>query len=349
MERSEYRIIDANFNRAREAVRMMEEFCRFVLNSAALTERAKRLRHQLSASIAKLDMSRLLAARDTLADVGVGAKVPEQIYRQSIYDSFTAACKRLVEALRVLAETIYPLNKEAAEDIENLRYTAYTLEKDISVFSQAASRFAAVRLYVIISSDLPAHIISLTYRCLQGGADCLQLRAKGMDDAKFMAVAVEFAKICREWNALSIINDRVDIAVASAADGVHLGVTDIPVERARKLQMTPLIVGKSTHSGEQLRLAIAENPTYVSLGPVFSTGTKPDAQPVGLEYVKQGLQMLEGTGIAHVAIGGINLNNVDQVLNAGAKAVAVCSAATESKTPTKACKELKEKLRGAGG
>ncbi len=326
---------------------MMEDFCRFVLNSAALTERTKTVRHRLSAAVAKMDMSRLLAARDTLADVGVGAKVPEQIYRTNIYDSFTAACKRLVEALRVLAETIYPLNKEAAEDIENLRYTAYTLEKDITVFSQAASRFAVVRLYVIITSDLPAHIIHLTHRLIEGGADCIQLRAKGIDDDKLMAVAIEFVKICRESNTLSIINDRVDIAVAAGADGVHLGVNDIPVERARKLQMTPLIVGKSTHSAEQLQLAIAENPTYVSLGPVFSTGTKPGVKPVGVEYVKQGLQMLEGTGIGHVAIGGITLKNIDQVLNAGAKAVAVCSAATETKNPTKACKELKEKLTAA--
>jgi thiamine-phosphate pyrophosphorylase len=344
MEKSAYRIIDANFNRAREAARMMEEFCRFVLNSANFTERAKRLRHQLSANIAGLDTSRLIAARDTLGDVGVGARVEEQLYRRDIYESFTAAAKRLVEALRVLAETIQPLNGEVARRIENLRYEAYTLEKDITVFSEPASRFSAVRLYVIITSDLPAQVLYLTYSCIEGGADCIQLRAKGMQDDKLMAMAVEFMKICKEAKVLGVINDRVDIAVASGADGVHLGVNDIPVEYVRKLQASPLIIGKSTHTPEQLEIAIAANPTYVSLGPVFSTGTKPDAQPVGLEYVKRGTEMLEDTGIAHVAIGGITLENVDQVLSAGAKAIAVCSAITEAKDPAKACMKFKQKF-----
>jgi thiamine-phosphate pyrophosphorylase len=87
-------------------------------------------------------------------------------------------------------------------------------------------------------------------------------------------------------------------------------------------------------------------PTSVSLGPVFSTGTKPTAEPVGLDYVKQGMGILDGTGIGHVAIGGITLDNVGEVLNAGAKTIAVCSAITEADDPTAACKALKEKITG---
>jgi thiamine-phosphate pyrophosphorylase len=108
--------------------------------------------------------------------------------------------------------------------------------------------------------------------------------------------------------------------------------------------LAPLIIGKSTHSLEQLHAACEELATYVSLGPVFSTGTKPKAKPVGLDYVKQATEILGGTGIGHVAIGGITLGNVEDVLSAGAKAIAVCSAVTGADDPTAACRTLKEKI-----
>jgi len=344
MARAVYRIIDANFNRAREAMRVIEDFCRFALNSAPLTERTKQLRHELSAAIGKLDAARLIAARDTLGDVGAGKTVDSQLQRGSLCDCFTAGCKRLTESLRTLAEMTQTLNPEVAQTIEKLRFSAYTLEKDIILFSDTAEKFKPVRLYIIISSSLPADVFSLTHRCLAGGADCIQLRAKAVDDDRLFALALEFAKICKDAGVLSIINDRVDIAVAAGADGVHLGQNDLPVDQARRLQLAPLIIGRSTHSLQQLHAACEQLPTYVSLGPVFSTGTKPTAEPVGLDYVKQGVEILGRTGIGHVAIGGITLDNVEDVLNAGAKAIAVCSAVTEAADPTAACKALKEKI-----
>jgi len=344
MERAVYRIIDANFNRAREAIRVMEEFCRFALNSGPLTERAKQLRHELSACLNKLDASRLISSRDTLGDVGVGKTVSNQLHRTDINDCFTAGCKRLTEALRVLSETTQTLNPSVAETIENLRYTAYTLEKDIVLFGSAAERFKRVRLYVIITSSLPADVISLTHRCAAGDADCIQLRAKAIEDDALFALAAEFVKICKNSNVLSIINDRADIAVAAGADGVHLGQNDLSVEQARRLQLAPLIIGKSTHSPEQLQAACDERPAYISLGPVFATPTKPTVEPVGLDYVRQGTKILANTGIGHVAIGGITLDNMEDVLEAGAKAIAVCSAATEVDDPTAACRALKEKI-----
>jgi thiamine-phosphate pyrophosphorylase len=362
MTRAVYRIIDANFNRAREALRVIEDFCRFSLNSAPLTTCAKQLRHALSVAISKLDAAQLIAARDSLGDVGVGTMVDNQLQRSDLKDCFTAGCKRLTESLRTLAEMTQTLNPEVAQTIEKLRFSAYTLEKDIVLFSDTAEKFKPVRLYIIISSSLPADVFSLTHRCLAGGADCIQLRAKsagrltaGIDDDKLFALASEFVKVCKDAGVLSIINDRVDIAVAAGADGVHLGQNDIPIEQVRKLQLVPLIIGKSTHSLKQLCAACPpkgevslqadeELPTYVSLGPVFSTSTKPNTEPVGLDYVKQATEILGRTGIGHVAIGGITLDNVEDVLKAGAKAIAVCSAVTEADDPTSACKALKEKI-----
>jgi thiamine-phosphate pyrophosphorylase len=344
MERAGYRILDANFNRAREALRVMEEYCRFVLNSGALSERAKRLRHELCAAVGTLDAGRLIAGRDTLGDVGVGAKVEGQLERATLKDCFTAGARRLTEALRVLAEVAQAEDRAVAEAVERLRYEAYTLEKDILLFSEPVEKFNRVRLYVILTSDLPAEILTLASQCATGGADCIQLRANGIPDDRLFAVSVEFVEICREMGALSIINDRVDIAAASGADGVHLGQNDLPVEQARRLQLTPLIVGKSTHSLSELDAACPSLPSYVSLGPAFATPTKPDVEPASLEYVRQGLERLATTGISHVAIGGITLDNLERVIRAGAQRVAVCSAVAKTADPAQACYRLKERI-----
>ncbi|GAI85629.1 unnamed protein product, partial [marine sediment metagenome] len=199
-------IIDANFNRAREAIRVVEEFCRFAANSSSLTERAKRLRHELCAAVGKLDAGRLISSRDTLGDVGVGAPAPELLARTNLKDCFTAGCKRLTEALRTLAETTRTLDSSVAEAIEKLRYAAYTLEKDIVLFSDTTEKFKRVGLYVIITSNLPADVISLTHKCAAGGTDCIQLRAKNIEDDRHFALAVEFVKICKEAGSrLSIV------------------------------------------------------------------------------------------------------------------------------------------------
>jgi thiamine-phosphate pyrophosphorylase len=279
---------------------------------------------------------------------GVQTTVESQLVRGDLHDCFTAACKRLPEALRALAEMIQTINPTEARKIESMRYAAYTLEKDIVLLGGAAEKFNKVRLYVIISSNLPAEVISLSHHCIKGRADCLQLRAKDVEDDKLFALATEFVRVCKDGGVLSIINDRADIAIAAGADGVHLGQNDLPVEQVRKLQLTPLVIGKSTHSLGQLRTACDAMPTYVGLGPVFATPTKPDARTVGLDYVGQAIKGLVDTGIGHVAVGGITLKNVEEVLEAGAEAVAVCSAVTDADDPTTACRALKEKITAFG-
>jgi len=235
-------------------------------------------------------------------------------------------------------------NREVAEAVERLRYEAYTLEKDIVLFAEPAERFNRVRLYVIITSNLPAEVLSLASRCAMGGADGLQLRAKDIPDDRLFALAVEFVEICREMGALSIINDRADVAAAAGADGVHLGQNDLPVRQVRRLQLAPLIIGKSTHSLAELEAACPALPTYVSLGPAFATPTKPGLEVAGPEYIRQGLAKLAGTGIGHVAIGGITPDNVEEVVAAGARRVAVCSVVTKAADPAEACRRLKERI-----
>jgi thiamine-phosphate pyrophosphorylase len=344
MDSAIYRIIDANFNRAREALRVIEDYCRFALNSSVLSGRTKQLRHQLCGVITQLDAGKLIAARDTLADVGVDQAVEGQHKRGDLKDCLTAGCKRLVEALRVLSEVVQIHDKAIARQIEQLRYAAYTLEKDIVLISEPLDKFRKVELYIIVTSNFPAEIISLASQCAPNGADCIQLRAKEILNDDLYAAAKEFVKICKDHGVCSVINDRADIAVVTDADGIHYGQNDLPIECARQLEQKPMIIGKSTHSLEQLKSACLELPTYVGLGPVFATTTKPTAPPVGLDYVRKATDILKDEPVGHVAIGGINLENVEQVLSAGARCIAVCNAVTKSYDPGRACKTLKEKI-----
>jgi thiamine-phosphate pyrophosphorylase len=347
MERAIFRIIDANFNRAREATRLMEEYCRFALNSSELAARAKKLRHQLCNAVSRLDANMLIAGRDVHTDVGRGMTVEGELSRLNLRDCFTAAAKRLTEALRVLAETTQTLKPDVAQVFEQLRFDAYSLEKDTLTQSNAAEKFSSVRLYVLLnatagSSD--SQILDLIGDCAAGGADCIQLRAKDTSDRRTFELAGQVVNICKEAGVICIINDRVDIAVAVGADGVHFGQDDLPLDRGRKMQLAPMIFGLSTHSIDQLKSTISQKPDYVSLGPVFATGTKPDLAPVGLQYVAEAVQLLGDTGIGHVAIGGITVANIEQVLEAGAKNVAVCAAVSQAADPEAMCRKLKDKV-----
>jgi len=355
MEKAVFRIIDANFNRAREAARLMEEYCRFALNSSELAARAKKLRHRLCDAVKNLNADKLIAGRNTQTDVGRGMTVQGQLDRKNLRDCFTAAAKRLTEALRVLAETTKTLQNEVAQVFEQLRFDAYSLEKDTLIQSSAAEKFSSVRLYVIINAaahQSDSQILDLAAACIAGGTDCIQLRAnssrcdaaEGISDRRTFELAGKIVKLCEETGVVSIINDRVDIAVSVGADGVHLGRDDLGLDEARRMQLTPMIFGLSTHSADELKAAIAQRPDYVSLGPVFASGTKPDLAPAGLQYLTEATQMLRDTEIGHVAIGGITVDNIDRVLKAGAKNVAVCSAVSQAEDPEQMGRKLKSMM-----
>ena len=348
MEKSTYRIIDANFNRAREAARMMEEYVRFALNRPAFSGRAKQIRHTLCGCIDKLEALKLLCSRDTSGDVGRTVKVDAQLQRQSLDDCFIAAAKRAGEALRVLAECVQSIDPAAAATMEHLRFEVYALEKDVSLASDAKRKFASVRLYVLVNAgpDTPGtDVLEFTRQCALGGADCIQLRAKGITDSRFLQLAASFTKICREYSVLSIINDRTDIAICSDADGVHLGQEDIPVSSAKNLAPRPLIVGASTHNTEELNQAIESGYDYIAIGPAFASSTKPDVKVAGPGFIKEALQTLEQAALAHVAIGGITQGNIQELLCLGVRTVAVSTSISPS-DPRSDCKALKTLLLG---
>jgi len=342
-----YRIIDANFNRTREAFRVMEEYCRFGLNHAGLGGKAKQLRHRLCDAISQLDSVKLICSRDVAGDVGRELKVEGQLCRKSIEDCFTAAAKRASEALRALAESTQAIDAHVAGVMEQLRFEVYALEKETVLKASITEKWKPVRLYVLINAgpETPAEdVLNLSRACIAGGADCLQLRAKNITDAKLLPLAESFTKLCKETSVVSIINDRVDIAILSGADGVHLGQDEIGVHKARNLSPMPLIIGVSTHSQQELAQAIDSGCDYAAIGPAFVSPTKPDLHVAGPEYLKSALPILEKAGIGHVAIGGINLSNLNLLLKIGIKTIVVSSAVCDVENPQESCKALKEML-----
>lgn len=189
--------------------------------------------------------------------------------------------------------------------------------------TKALSLLVGARLYVILTSHLCKRPILETARLvLEGGADILQLREKDMPDGDFLRLALELKELTTKKGKLFIVNDRPHIALESRADGVHLGQGDMPINEARKILGNDIIIGLSAHSLEQARLAHKEGADYLGIGPIFSTQTKPEEQPIGTEI----LHRVRRLPIPCFAIGGINLENVEEVVRGGQGRIAVCSA-----------------------
>jgi thiamine-phosphate pyrophosphorylase len=179
-----------------------------------------------------------------------------------------------------------------------------------------------------------------------GGSDLIQLRAKKSSSDEVRAMAEKILPVTRRANAGLVINDYDDIARELDADFCHLGQEDFfdsghtHVDQL-KIKNSKLKIGLSTHSPEQAKRALAAGPDYIAIGPVFATGTKPTAKPVTLEYVRWAA---ENVTIPWFAIGGINLENLGDVLAAGAKRVCVVSAILNAPDVAKACAEFRRRL-----
>ena len=194
------------------------------------------------------------------------------------------------------------------------------------------------RLYAI--TDLEEEnsvIIKKVNEALQGGADILQLRSKTLSDAALLRLARKMLPLCRKHRKLFFINDRVDLVLASGADGVHLGQDDMPYRDARRILGSKFFIGRSTHSLPQALKAAREGHDYIGVGPVFETPTKPDYVPVGLKLVGE---VAAKVSVPFVAIGGIDSSSLGRVIEAGANSIACVRAIFSSKNVQQSVKEL---------
>lgn len=333
------RLLDANLDRAREGLRVAEDWARFVINRQDLVEQLKDLRQQLGSC----HRPAYRQARHTASDGAAGMAHPAQAERHSSEQVVAANCARAQEALRVLEEFGRRSDPELAQVAERCRYRLYDLETALLADQQRRQRLRQARLY-LITSEVP-QLLHQVQRALEAGVRLVQHRAKGGDDLDRYQQALALRDLCASHGALFIVNDRLDLALAVEADGLHLGQGDLPVAIARRLLGPDRLIGRSTHALPQLLAAQAEACDYVGVGPLHATPTKPGRQPVGLAYLRQAAA---AATIPYFAIGGIDQQNLASVLAAGGSScgVAVVRAVMEADNPGAVAAALLEQLHG---
>jgi len=339
-----FRILDANSNRAREALRVMEDVARFALNSPGLSQTLKSLRHDLQESLDSLTIDRgvLLASRDTEHDVGTNLTTEGEYQRHGARAVALAASSRLTQALRSIEESAKGLGEErAAKAVEQVRYRAYTAEQRLILALGCGAR-RQWRLCFLLTESLCTGLPwrEVVQEAITGGADCLQLREKTLPDAELLARAHWLRELTRANGVALIINDRPDIARLIGADGVHLGQADMSVLEARSIGGLETLIGVSTEDLDQAYNAVNAGADYCGLGPMFPTTTKEKPRLAGPAYLRAYLSDSATTPVPHLAIGGITPANMEILAQAGCRGVAVSSFICASTDPRAACAAL---------
>lgn len=218
---------------------------------------------------------------------------------------------------------------------------------------QRRARLAAARLYLVCNC-IPGErdLADFLAEAIAGGVDVVQLREKRLEDELLLEAASVAADACDAHGALFILNDRPDLAARVRADGVHVGQDDMPVHRAREIVGPDMLVGLSTHAPSEVDAALARTADgapyvdYIGVGPVYPTPTKLGRPAVGTELVAY------ASAQAHVpffAIGGIDTDNIDEVLDAGASRVCVLRAICDAREPEQAAAALRDALERVAG
>lgn len=318
------RILDANLDRAREGLRIIEEWCRFGLDNSPLAAQCKQMRQE----IASWHSIELRMARDTAGDPGTALSHPQEEQRSSIESLLLANLCRVQEAMRVLEEYGKLYHPDMGRAFKKMRYQVYILESSLFT-NRGQQQLKDIQLYLVTSPS--ENLFSTIEAALQGGLKLVQYRDKSTDDVVRIENAEKLCQLCHQYGALFIINDRVDLASAINADGVHLGQQDLPIAVARRILGSDKIVGRSTTNPQEMAKAIAQGADYIGVGPVYETPTKVGKAAAGLDYVRYAA---DNSPIPWFAIGGIDLSNINDVLTAGAQRVAVVRAIMQADDPS---------------
>ena len=332
-------LIDANLDRAREGLRVMEDWCRFGLNRGDFSIQIKDWRQQLGAHHHNIYRK----ARLTSIDPATGVSHPLQKGRSTPEAVFIANSSRVQEALRVIEEFTRITDPKLCEIATKIRYETYEVEIKVLNTAEGLNKRQALKdssLYLITTNRKDLKEIVL--QALKAGVKIVQYREKFLFDHEKISQAKCLASLCKKYNSLFIVNDRIDIALAVDADGVHLGQEDIPTKIARELLGTEKIIGRSTHCLEDIKNAEKEGCDYIGIGPIFPSKTKQKLNPIGIDYLKKGLSE---TLLPAFAIGGINNSNIKQLNQVNNLRIAVSNAIINSNEPFSETKELLKFLK----
>jgi thiamine-phosphate pyrophosphorylase len=344
-------MIDANLNRSSEGLRVLEDIARFLLNDSELSQRLRILRHDLARQSRSLSAG-LLSHRDSERDVGHTHSEATELNVETtsphgLLDLVAANAKRVEQSLRVLEELAKLPELDAklnSASFEQMRFALYTLERDlISRLSRGDKRARISGLYVILDRQFLAgrEELDVAVQIIEGGARVIQLRDKQSKRAQLLPVAQKLKELCSQAGVLFIMNDYLDLAMAIDADGLHIGQEDLPLPVVRRELPIDKIIGCSATTVSQATKAQNEGADYIAVGSMFPTTTKKEAIVVGVDTLKE-LKQILSTPL--VAIGGINRDNIGEVVAAGADAVAVISAALGEKDVRGAVQKLVAKM-----
>lgn len=203
-----------------------------------------------------------------------------------------------------------------------------------------------LRLYLVVGTqDAPHGLLESIEAALAGGVTAVQLREKSGADRQILETAERVRELCVDHGAAFYLNDRLDLALAGGADGIHLGVDDLPIPAARRIAGADFIIGFSPDSDLGARSARLEGGSYLGVGPVFGTRSKADAgAAIGLNVLKRRIEM---SGLPVIGIGGIDAENAASVIAAGASGIAVMSAILSARYPEEAARALREAVDAA--
>ena len=342
MSHQPLRIIDANLNRTSEGLKLLEDVARFLLDDAAISQQLESMRHGLAQNAQSLSI-KLLSQRDTEHDVAIET-VSE---RQDMADIIIANAKRAEESLLVMEELAKLPDISRILDSSELKQTRlalYTIERRLlSKILREEKKKRLIGLYVILDTKALAgrDELQVAGEIIQGGAKAIQLRDKQRSKGKLLPIAQKLKILCADSGVLFIINDYLDLALTSEADGLHIGQEDLPLPAVRKELPVDRIVGCSVTTVSQAIKAQDEGADYIGVGSMFPTTTKKNAILVGVDMLKQ---IRQAVSSPLVAIGGINEENVEQVMAAGADSVAVVGAVLGKEDVKVAAQQLVAKM-----
>ena len=332
------RLIDANLDRSREGLRVVEDWCRFGLEREDLVVTLKDWRQRLGRRHHDLYKQ----SRSTATDSGAGLEHPAQLDRHSPRHVVAANCARVQEALRVLEEFGRSVDPGLAREAAAIRYGLYDLEVSCLKATQGGQRRRRLEDCRLCLITAPCDdLLDRVAIALQQGVAMVQFRQKDGSDHDRLPLATALRQLCSQHGALFIVNDRIDLALAVDADGVHLGQDDFPTAVARRLLGPERLLGRSTHSLEQVRAAQRDDCDYLGLGPVHITAMKPERSAIGSKMVEEALKL---SSKPVFAIGGINVSNLAALTASGCRHVAVIGAIMGAADPGRAARDLLDSL-----
>lgn len=342
VKESIFRILDVNFNRIGEGLRVIEEIFRFVLQDKKLSLRVKTLRGEFVKLKKEIFKKPSFAFRDIKRDFGRRFFSETESKRENLSDIFSGNIKRIQEGARVLEEFLKLFNKKLGKKAKKLRFVLYSIEQEAA---PKIKKYEKLSFDLYLVTDPMVDHFKAAKKASLSGIKIVQLRDKSISKNGYKKIASKISRYLKGMGVVFILNDYYDLVKELDADGVHLGQEDIKkvsIKEVRKIVGKDKIVGISTHSVKQAQIAQKQGADYISFGPIFRTKSKPKYKPLGLINLAKVKRKIS---IPIVAIGGINFQNLLKIKSLGIKRIAMIRGIVEARNISKRVKNIIKKLR----